>query len=359
MSNDVTDAAIRAVNAPPLAERGYALDPAAKAAHMLPEAGPLIRVLADQALARLVADYDRNDAAAIAAQKRYRRWNWLGIIARYGIIILGILALSFTQALRRFVGEDLAIWLGAALVLQLVLFLATLLISLYMKTKRPLENWMRLRAIAEAKRMAFFDCIMQRPQMALDGELPLLPLKLEIIVRYLLEPQLAYFTKRARELGRGTGLNRTSLVILGLVLAYTVLQIVLAIAVLLGLYTPALSFDPDLAMGRALIGAAFAVLIASTTIAKVDERNALRYAQTASNLKTLKEDLLPRAREAAVADDTVAVDAFVRLVSEQVGFGAADWLSIEELREIAAAIEPTRPNVDIAAARRFLLALGR
>lgn len=359
MSDDVTDAAIRAVNAPPLKQRGYALDPAAKAAHMQPAAGPLVRILSDRGLAKLVTGYERDDQAAVDAQKVYRRWHWLAIITRYGIIILGILALSFTQPLRRFVGEDLKLWLGAALVLQLLLFLATLLIGLYVRSSRPLERWMRLRAFAEAKRLAFFEWIMQRPQMVLDGEVELLPLKLELIVRYLLEPQLAYFQRRAAELGRGSGLNRASLVILGLIILYTIVQIALSVAMLLGLYTPPFSFDPDLAMGRALIGSAFAVLIASTTIAKLDERNALRYVQTADNLTALASTHLQRARDAAARGDERSVDAFVRLVAEQVGFGSAEWLSIEELKEIAASIEPTRAPVDVTAARRFLLALGR
>lgn len=359
MSEAVTDAVVRAVNAPPLEKRGHTLDPEAMAAHMQPEAAPLIRLLSDRALTALVSSHESDDKRAIEAQKSYRLWHWLGISARYGIIILGILALSFTQPLRRFVGEDLKLWLGIALILQLTLFLLDSLITLYMRTKRPLERWMRLRAYAEAKRLALFDCIMQRQQIVQDGELPVLALKLELVVRYLLEPQLDYFTTRARQLARGTGLNRMSILILGLVLIYTVVQIALGLAALTGLYSPGVSFDPELAMGRALIGAAFAVLLATTTMAKMDERNALRYAQTADNLKVLAATYLPRAREAAALGDEASVDAFVRLVSEQVGFGAADWLSIEDMKQIAASIEPTRPIVDITTARRFLLALGR
>ncbi len=358
MSQDVTDAVIRAVAAPPLKQRGYALDPAAKAGLMKPEAGPLARVLTDRALASLVTGYARDDEAAVEAQKRYRRWNWAAIGARYGIIILGILALSFTQGLRRFVGEDLGLWLSGAIVFQLVLLLAALVIVYVMRRKRLLQGWMRRRAFAEAKRLAFFDCIMQREQVATEGELPLLALKLEFVVRYLLEPQLDYFKRRGRQLGRGTGLNRTSLLILGVVISYTLIQIVLGLAVLLGLYTPSFTFDPELALARALIGAAFAVLLASTTMAQLDERNALRYEQTAANLETLLVRYLPAIRDSAVAGDTMAVDSFVRLVTEQVGYGAADWLSIDELKAIAAEVQPTRSGVDMISARRFLLALG-
>ena len=97
---------------------------------------------------------------------------------------------------------------------------------------------MRLRAFAEAKRLAFFDVVMRRQEPVREGELALLPLKLEYIVRYLLEPQLDYFTRRSRQLGRGTGLGTASLVILVAIILYTVAQILLSLAVQVAGFAP-------------------------------------------------------------------------------------------------------------------------
>jgi hypothetical protein len=361
MSSEITEDMVRtAVNAPPLGERGYALDPAGKAGAMrTPHAGPLIRVLSDRLLGALVESYQHNDRAAEDAQKRYRRWLRISKLAHYGIILLGISALASTHLLQSWLGStgNIMLWLGLALVVQLILLLVTLLIGLHFKRRRPIEAWMRLRGFAEAKRLAFFDCVMQRPQVAMPNELPLLPLKLEFIVRYLLEPQLDYFRKRSKQLARGSGLGTFSLIVQAVVIVYTLIQIGLTIAVTLFEMKPPMSFDPQLAMGRALIGAAFAVLLATSSIAPIDERNALRYQQTADNLDCLLRQHLPIARAAASREDHPAVDSFVRLVSEQVGFGAADWLSLDQLREIAAEAQPTRATVDTATARRFLLAL--
>ncbi len=359
MTTEAKDPVTVAVNAPPLVkDRGYALDPEGKAALMTPAAGPLIRILSGPTLATLVAGYEMDNQTAITAQKHYRHLHWCAIIARYGIIILGILALTFAQSLKSWLHDDIKPWLGAALILQLVLFLAALSIGLYMRATHPLERWMRLRAFAEVKRLAFFDSVMRRQEPAKAGEIAFLQLKLEFIVRYLLEPQLAYFKGRAKELGRGTGLGTASLVILGLVIVYTVGQLALSLAVQLAVYVPPFPFDPELAMGRALIGAAFAVLLATTTLSQIDERNALRFSQTAENLQALRDRTLGAVKLAAARGEDAVVVSFVRILTEQVGFGAADWLSLAELDAIAVATPPAPLDPDLVSARRFLAALS-
>ena len=87
---DITAAAIRAVNAPEVARRDYDLDPAGKIALMTPDAAPLVAVLSDRALAPLIDSYKRDDKAAGAAQKRQRQSEKTSLVARYGVVVIGL-----------------------------------------------------------------------------------------------------------------------------------------------------------------------------------------------------------------------------------------------------------------------------
>ncbi len=340
MNAEISAAARTAVNAEPrVKDRAYALDPSDKARRMSPLAGPLKRCLSDRGLDALVAAYDASDQAALDAQKRYRRLERFQLWARYGMIVRGILALAFAQGLRPWLGANLGAVLGIAMVLQLVLFLAALVVGLIIRVTHPFETWMRLRSLAEVKRLGFFERVMRAQERPLAGELPTMALKLEFFRAYLLEPQLHYFQRRARELARGTGLSTFSLLVLVAIILYTIVQLGLAIVALFKLYPLPFAIDPELAMGRSLTGSAFAVLLASTTLSRVDERNALRYRQTADNLQALSgAPLLAAQAAAARADGEREVLAFAARVIQQVGFDAADWLSLEELAQSQGAV---------------------
>ena len=74
---------------------------------------------------------------------------------------------------------------------------------------------MKERAIAELARVKLFNDLMEANEEPRNGELPLLPLKLEYFRRYQFDVQRRYYSGRAdehaRAAGQGKGWQRTSL----------------------------------------------------------------------------------------------------------------------------------------------------
>ncbi len=86
-------------------------------------------------------------------------------------------------------------------------------------------------------------------------------------------------------------------------------------------------------------GAALQGWLAARGLMNQDERNANRYAATASNLDALAERPLDEARVAAARDDAASVRTFIALVQEQISSEHREWV---DLRSIAPALSLER-----------------
>ncbi|MGH1352873.1 MAG: hypothetical protein ACRBBN_19020 [Methyloligellaceae bacterium] len=324
---DITKAAIKAIG--PDKPDDWELKPRHHAESIMQEAGAVIRILESDELNEIIGHYDEADAEAVAEQERYKWYSKLAAVTSFLSVGIGSLLLLL------YVIEEMRPFTQYIAVLQFVLLVISFGASLYVSRKEQFEIWMRKRAEAETARLGLFNSVMQRQETAKDGELPLLPLKLEYFRRFQLDIQLYYYKTRGEQHARAIrGMNWLRILALMLV-SLAVFPVALS-AFNIGVPGKLIAGIEDDVFQRVfmflgLIGAALQGLLASFALISLHQRNAARYHDTYQNLEDLSGKPLSEAREAAVNGDESSVLAFVALVHEQISSEHREWVALRSL----------------------------
>jgi arylsulfatase A-like enzyme len=179
--------------------------------------------------------------------------------------------------------------------------------------------------------------------------LPLLPLQLEFFRRHQLDVQRKYYHERGKQHARAVW--RASAV-RWLATLLVVMAAMPFIATFFGfdvgswfatmglpVWGRELDFQQRFFLALSTSGAALQGWLAAMGLMNQDERNANRYAATASNLDALAERPLDEARVAAARDDSASVRTFIALAQEQISSEHREWV---DLRSIAPALSLER-----------------
>jgi hypothetical protein len=289
-----------------------------------PAGGPLARVLRTPEVEGIVARYHDADARAIAQQVKYRRLGRVSIWARFMALAVGGIALLPLGQLNMFLPRS------ALIVAQGGAIIVSLLAALWVIQRAHFSNWMHARAAAEIARVDLFSRILDASSAVQPGELGLLPLKLEYFRRYQLDVECAFYRGRGAEHARAAGATmRWKLISLALVAVVTA-----AILYSLGIFGGSARWDDvtqKVAIAFMTLVSAVLALISDTSLMDMSERNAARYATTYANLSKLRAQFLEPVRAAAAQGDEAAVQAFTRIVNEQISSEHREWVYIHDL----------------------------
>jgi hypothetical protein len=159
------------------------------------EAGALKRVLAADAIQDIVRAYRTYNEVAGPAQKKELRWATLLI---WFPMILVMLASAYACISSiNLIRPRTEMWLAVGL----------LIVYVYMTTRHYIvevgnfqSKWLAHREKAEYARRAYFERMLEINEEVRSGEIPLLPLKLEVFRRYQLEVQQTFYNTRGPEL---------------------------------------------------------------------------------------------------------------------------------------------------------------
>lgn len=313
----------------------WQLRPELHAGPLPAEAGALKRVLERAELKDIVARYRTADAAAVVAQRRYKRIGRLGLYATTVATLVGAFFLLPIEPWLR--GAPAAMASTVQVLALVVAFLASRLLAV----GSPFDAWMKKRAEAEIARIALFEEVGRANETAREGELDLLPLKLEYFRRYQLEVQRRYYHGRGAQHRAAAWRNNRWLSVSLLV---TVVSIgigaiaALHIAAAWGAAVPGWMLQwfsglagPQanrLALGLGTIASGLYGLGVARSLMDLDERNASRFLTTADNLEYLAANGLAGAREAAAAGRQDDVLAFIRRVQEQISSEHREWIAL-------------------------------
>src|SRR5882672_91102 len=312
----------------------YVLAPAQHADELKDAAPSLAQVLRKSKVQAPMLQYQRLDGEALAAQQTYRR-----NVMRAN---LSVLATSILSALLMVVGLLLAQggsgekarglatqtpndFQFALVVLGLCALLTGALASRWLtrvRSGRPLETWMRTRALAEQARLGYFEAIVAATTDD-AAELPLPLLQLEYFRRYQLDVQISYFAKRRVD-HRQSAEKTVTLASLAAIPA----SVATAAGGLLGALGD-LRWLPLAALGS--VGAALAFFAAAREVVTGDSINAERYGATLSKLELLRGRLDDVRMAALTAMPVTIVADFVKLVHDELSREQEAWLKDSEL----------------------------
>jgi hypothetical protein len=303
-------------------------------ASLLPaEAGALRRVLERGEIKGIVAQFRAADAAAVVAQTRYKRIGRLSLYSGTLATVVGALFLLPIDPWFKGVPS------AAASTVQILALVVAFLASRLLAVGAPFDKWMKQRAEAEIARVALFDTVSRADEPLRDGELPLLPLKLEYFRRYQLDVERRYYRGRGNEHSAAAWRNNRWL---SVSLLFTVA--VLAIAVLANLHIAAAWHVPvppwllawfsglkgppanQLMLGLGTVASGLYGLGTARSLMDLDERNASRFLTTAENLEFLSAGALHDARKAAAAGRQEDVLAFIERVHQQISSEHREWI---------------------------------
>lgn len=311
----------------------WQLRPELHAAALPAEAGALKRVLERNEIKAIVERYRTADAAAVLAQARYKRIGRLGLYATTLATLVGAFFLLPIEPWLR--GTPAAIASTVQVLALVVAFLASRLLAV----GSPFDAWMKKRAEAEIARIALFEEVGKANEAAREGELDLLPLKLEYFRRYQLDVQRRYYHGRgAQHRAAAWRNNRWLSVSLLVTVASVAIGAIAAlhIAAVWGLAVPAWMLEwfaglagPQanrLALGLGTIASGLYGLGVARSLMDLDERNASRFLTTAGNLDFLTDTGLLQARQAAQAGNADEVLAFIHRVQGQISSEHREWI---------------------------------
>lgn len=314
-------------------ETDWRLRPDEHARSLPAAAGALKRVLERPEIDRIMREYMENDAAAGIAQARYKRIGRLGLYAATAATLVGAIFLlpieRWLAPVRPFVS-----------VIQVGALIAAYFASRWLMSTRPFDAWMKTRAKAENARAALFDEVMRAPGGdAREGEVALLPLKLEYFRRYHLDTQRRYYRGRGAQhkaavwrnnkwLGASFWLTLAS-ILLGVVAFVLVaqqsgLKLPAAVTSLLGEWDWVPLNRIILALG--VVASGCYGLGVARSLMDLDERNASRFETTAANLEFLSGDGLAKARHDAALEHEREVLEFVDRVQQQISSEHREWV---------------------------------
>lgn len=320
-------------------ETDWQLRPEEHARNLPTEAGALKRILGRPEVYQIMTQFRQADAAAEAAQARYKRIGRLGLYAATIASFVGALFLLPLEAWR-------AGWPShAASAVQILALVSAFVAARLLAYARPFDAWMKQRAAAEIARIDLFGHIAQAEDASTPDELPALPLKLEYFRRYQLDVQRRYYRGRGER--HATALWRNNLW-LSTSLAITAVAVLLAalaslrFAAGIGVPIPTAVAEwsssisgPGLQrvlLALGVIASSLYGLGVARSLMDLDERNASRYLVTADNLDFLAEGGLPSAREAAAESRLEPVLAFIAEVQGLISSEHREWLLLREIR---------------------------
>lgn len=324
--SDVTQLAIEAIG-PSSETTDWELSPARHAASLPDAAGALKRTLLTDEVQNVVSNYQSDDLSAAAYQEAHRRLTNFHTFARYieagARPIAIIIAVFFLLPFQRFFTlNDLTSIVEnreishIAFVAELVALLLLLLFTGAQLRARSLQRWIEHRTRAERLRYELFLKVMNAHETVREGELPILPLKLEYFCRFNLGVQFAYLNVRRRNVIRPKWLSPMAW--LFIVLLFLAGWIILW----LGAMSGELWLSPFVVERSFFLIGGIAALVVGTRKGAaeydVETRQRIEAENLIDNLKFLQERFLPDARKAAAEGDTEGVNQFVRLVQGQV-----------------------------------------
>jgi hypothetical protein len=297
-----------------------------------PEAGALKRVLERRDLQGITERFRSADTAALVAQRRYKR---IGRLSLYAATVATVVGAIFIIPVETWIaGIPGSIASGVQMLALATAFLASRLLAM----TSPFDAWMKKRADAEIARTDLFNTIARADEPVRDGELPLLPLKLEYFRRYHLDVQRRYYRGRGTQHKAAVWRNNRWL---GVGMMFTLASVTLGflaalhIAAAWELPVPAwmLGWTAGLAgqegkrviLGLGTVASALYGLGTARSLMDLDERNASRFLTTSENLAFLTNTALPDARAAASAGRQEDVLAFMDRVNEQISSEHKEW----------------------------------
>ncbi len=311
----------------------------------------LVNVLRSTDLQEIVESYSTNDKQALRAQGKYK------FLAKTAIwlVFLAIITAAIAAALPL---DDILSIKGAEhqarLIAIMFLFLALMGafgILFWLETSKPYVRWHEARGRAELARKNLFRAVFAAKiaKAPVQGESPLLPLKLEYFRRYLLDDQILYYYKRGDEHASAERRKKIfwGLANLGILFMIVATFLVGVIAPLSEQgASPLLHLVPDtvtgylqrfevahidsyLLAGGIILAGLFGVLL-SFSLLDGAKGNAVRFQNSFENLVSLREHGLDNARAKALLDDEHGVMHFVDSIMAQISAEHQDWVKIGE-----------------------------
>lgn len=312
-------------------KKDWKLEPELHATLMSDKAGPLKRILARPEIREIIKNFVTNDRAAVRSRNLHKDLaRWSVRFSLVAILIAAALIVLRTTNLR----FDIDYRLVTAV--QGFFLITSFSLSLLLAHLKPFETWQKARAAAEHHRQELFRSVVTSYEDYRYNELPLLPLQLEYVRRFLLEEQQAYYRERGAQHASSA---RQATLLLWLA---TILVVIAAVPIGLAMFgsnwtdwvntdeIPAWAKTEDFAqrffIGLSTAGAAFQGYLAAITLMNQDERNASRYTATYNNLKALSSLPLDEAREAAAAKRREDILTFLALIQEQISSEHREWV---------------------------------
>lgn len=323
----------------------YDLEPDKHAASLPPSAGALRRVLEQPTLLATIAGYETFNARAVQAQSRYKGLCKRLLLALAFALFAGLIAavLPWSEPY-----DGYARWGAIVLVYAVMLLAFWSLRSL--DRANPYKRWHQQRANAELMRGQLFKTVMDAapvgPQQ--QGEIDLLPLKLEYVRRYHMDVQRAFYIKRADQHERRihiANLWRR---------AGAVVTVVWLICALIAIFTPLLEPVPMLSQLQQVLGllewvetsyldaillfvglcimVGYGLALAISSISN-DLRNAGRYRAYARRVEGFYERLPEVRRLTLSPDNTAKASAFVAEFQDLLDTEHRDWKLMQEMED--------------------------
>lgn len=313
----------------------WQLQPELHAAALGAECGALKRVLQRDEIKNIVERFRRADRAALRAQARYKR---IGHLSLYSAALATVVGALFVMPLESWL-TDLPASIASGL--QILALATAFLTSRILAVSSPFATWMRMRAEAELARVELFDTLAKAEEPVREGELPLLPLKLEYFRRYQLDVQRRYYSGRGAAHKKAAWRNNRWLTTSMLFTVAAVLVggfIALNLAAAWGLPLPEWIMTwvapfggprtKRVVLGLATMASALYGLGMARTLMNLDERNASRFLTTAGNLEFLRDAGLSTARAAANEGKLQEVFEFIRSIQDQISSEHREWISL-------------------------------
>ncbi len=324
----------------------------------------LVNVLRAPDLQDIVTSYSSNDRQALRAQTKYKFFAKTAI----WLVFLAVITAAVAAALPL---DDILSLKGAQhqarLIAIIFLFLALMGafgILFWLETSKPYVRWHEARGRAEMARKDLFRAVFAAKAIdgPVQGESPLLPLKLEYFRRYLLDDQILYYYKRGDE---HAGAERRKKIFWGLANIGILLTIIATflVGVIAPLSeqgaSPLLHLVPDtitgylqrfeiahidsyLLAGGIILAGLFGVLL-SFSLLDGAKGNAVRFQNSFENLVSLRENGLDKARAKALLDDEHGVKHFVDSIMAQISAEHQDWVKIQAT-PVVNAVAPTHTH---------------
>lgn len=271
-----------------------------------PEAGPLARALGAGRFIESVARYDHLSSAAEGARDRLKLHANRAAVGGFLVAALGGVQLYLDAA----PASGIVPFVIAAL--QVACVVLALWSAVVITFRRPQADWSRHRSEAEHQRLAHFKSLLSAEAEPRPGELPLPPLALEYARAYLLDDQLRWFRRRARDFAPTVRRIKRARILAMLLIAAATLPTILALvrAPEVAGALPALAawgewlrqrLDIDLALLAGVVGGALQTLVTTFAATSLASRNAETYERMAQRLAALAGAPLEHARKDAAA----------------------------------------------------------